>query len=864
MKRILLLAIAMLMVSMAMAVPAHPGSAIVIQPDGTTLTIRLHGDEYLHFNTTDDGYSIVMRADGYYVYASKNADGELVPTEHVAHDIGSRSASEQAWLLGIKKYLTPEINERIAIEQQAEYGRRARARENAVKRAAEYDYNNFRGLILLVQFNDRSFSRSDYPDIANDIANKEGYKGYGQVGSGVFTGSVRDYFHDNSGGTFTPEFDVVGPITVGYSQYDGQKKANEIILEAIEAADSLVDFSLYDGDNDGGVDMVYFIFAGVGSNISGNPSGLVWPHTSFIYENKNGRYNYVIKDDVALGPYACSTELYGSVSQNIIDGIGVICHEFSHVLGLMDHYDTDYEGSGGQSDDPGEWDLMAGGAYQNNARTPSGYNFFEKWSVGFDVNLQTISEEGSYELEPLGGTSDTAYRIDTPVKKEFFIIENRQQTSKWDQYLPGHGMLVWHVDSTNSNVWTSNKVNQNPKHNYFILLRAGGTKGNTGASSDAFPGTKKVNILNNETQPANLLSWAGRLSPLAFENISENGNIISFDIIDANVLKTISLPEKLTIGKGLSMQLKEKRYPEMAPYSLVWSSSDEEVATVDKEGHVTALAVGEADICVVANDSPALTAICHLSVEEFTIVGSIAEYKAMEPEAQGALSLNNALVIFVNGKDAYVRDASGAIGFANTSLSLEVGDVLNGTVFGQMTVSDRVPLFMEVEGLTNDLCYTVSKGHEVEPVELAVEDISEANYCDLITLKEASLVSDGGIWAVGGSNQIRLWNTFKLPKISVPGKIDGKYFDITGIYQTNMQNGQVIDELALTGALKEVIPSGIASLLNGEDNADTHVSIYTIDGRKVADGTVNTLPTLPLKHGTYVVKAGNRTWQFVK
>ena len=59
-----------------------------------------------------------------------------------------------------------------------------------------------------MQFNDREFSREDYATIANDMLNQENYTGFDYEN---YTGSVRDYFSDNSGGRFKPEFDVVGP-----------------------------------------------------------------------------------------------------------------------------------------------------------------------------------------------------------------------------------------------------------------------------------------------------------------------------------------------------------------------------------------------------------------------------------------------------------------------------------------------------------------------------------------------------------------------------------------------------------------------------------------------------------------------------
>ena len=93
-------------VSAMQAIPAHPGTAKVRQPDGSYVTLRLLGDEWMRFNTTVDGYSVVKNQRGYYVYAEQK-EGRLLPTTRVAHDMVERSAGEQAFLQGVRKYQKP-------------------------------------------------------------------------------------------------------------------------------------------------------------------------------------------------------------------------------------------------------------------------------------------------------------------------------------------------------------------------------------------------------------------------------------------------------------------------------------------------------------------------------------------------------------------------------------------------------------------------------------------------------------------------------------------------------------------------------------------------------------------------------------
>lgn len=520
MRKIILTLMLLSCICMARAIPADPTPIRVTQPDGSIVTIQLHGDEWLHFTTTTDGYTVVNDERGYYVYAQLQ-DGKLLPTNVIAHDADGRDVNETDYLSHVKKYLTPQMDETTAETKKKV---RAMQRQALQKRKdARYDYSKFRGLIILVEFNDRQFSRSNYKELMNDMVNKENYTGFTDT-DGKFqacTGSVRDYFHDNSNGVFNPEFDIVGPVTVNYSQEDGNKYSYSIMKAAVQAADSLVDYSLYDRDNDGTMDMVYFIVAGTASSSDADHPNRLWPHRATFYNYK--------RDGVWIKDYACSTEFIYSEKYNMLDGIGTFCHEFSHVLGLPDLYDTDYEGSGGESHHPGDWSVMAGGNHLNNSRTPCAYSLYERMAVGFTEPM-VINAKGHYTLEQIG-TSNTGYRIDSPVEGEFFLLENRQKDYKWDEYLPGSGMLVFRVDESDMNPWNSNSVNDNPERMYYELLRAGGVeKAYTNPDYDPFPGKGEVTTLSNETSPAHLRTHDGQDTPWVIHHIAEANGEISFDV----------------------------------------------------------------------------------------------------------------------------------------------------------------------------------------------------------------------------------------------------------------------------------------------------------------------------------------------
>ena len=507
--------------SQMLAVPANPAPGKLTQPDGTEITVRLHGDEFHNYLTTIDNYTLMRDADGRWCYAVTAADGTLIPGTVAAKDAVFRSSEDTEYLKSIVPGLT-------GMPTHAQLQLRAGASElvSVSNQRRLYDYNKFKGLVILVSFNDRSFTQSDINQVFNGIINQRDYDGFTPAGSSakqIYTGSVRDYFYDNSSGKFSPEFDVVGPVSVPYSQYyiNQTENARTVINAAIQQLDKDIDFSKYDTDGDGVVDMFYVIFAGFGSNNSGNDQRLVWPHAYTMAGN--------IYDGVRLGRYARSTELYGTFMSNCIDGIGTICHEFSHVLGLMDEYDTDYSGSGGQSVDPGLWSVMAGGSYNNFSRTPVGYSLMQRYQSGFAVP-ETITGAGEYTLADIDA-SNAGYRINTSNPKEYFLLENRRR-NKWNRYIPGEGMLIFRVDSTSTIPWSQNTINADPEHNYYELVRAcpkGSGLAITDSDGDPFPGSGGVTAVGPFTSPG-LVSWGDRYEvALQLEEITEDEQgLISF------------------------------------------------------------------------------------------------------------------------------------------------------------------------------------------------------------------------------------------------------------------------------------------------------------------------------------------------
>ena len=509
----------------AMAIPAHREHSTITQPDGTKLTIRLIGDEFYNFNTTVDGYTVVKNAAGVYEYAVRE-DNQLKASGVKARQVAERTVAEKAFLQSVTTYMTDRV--------EHAQGEAKRVKRDAPAAKAPINFSKFRGLIILINFSDVKFSMTNPNAFYNDMVNTKGFTGYTD-GSGrrvPCTGSMRDYFSENSNGMFDPEFDVIGPVNINYSStYVNQTTyATTIFKAALAAAEAQgVDFSKYDMDNNGVVDMVFFQAAGMSSSFAGNNSRLLWPHQSSL------GWSSPTYDGKRFGTYACSTEIYGwsdTPSSLTVEGIGTMVHEFSHVMGFPDLYDANYE-TGGQSHDPNEWDIMAGGGSFNSGRTPCGYTIFERYSMGF-AKPTVITKPGHYTLNPV--MSNEGYILKSPVNREYFIMDNRQKT-RWDLYLPGHGMIIARVDSTSTTPWTNNTVNSNSNHNYYELLRAGNTTSGD-LASDPFPGTKNIVTVSNTTKPS-LKTWAGKDNDFMINKIVERNGIIEFDIAQAGVLQCL-------------------------------------------------------------------------------------------------------------------------------------------------------------------------------------------------------------------------------------------------------------------------------------------------------------------------------------
>lgn len=441
----------------ATAVPAYRGPILRTMEDGTQKTVFLHGNEHFHYMTDAEG----------------------------------------RWL--DEKRLTPMTEEQQTIRQEGLQASRVRRAPQQEQGAGDAPYLVPRVLLLLVNFADTKFStpKDTIDSLLNGahfsrsyttlMSGTSGWSDYMRISA---SGSARQYFQEQSYGQYNPVFDVVGPVNLTknasyYGQNDSwgnENHAYEMIKDACAKANEAgLDFRQYDQNNDGTIDLVYVIYAGHGE-ADGGADSTVWPHQSDL-----SGYNYR-HDGKYIGHYACGCEL--SYSSKQYAGIGTLCHEFSHVLGLPDLYETNTNQTGLHT--LCNWDIMDYGSYNNDGNTPPAYSAYERFYMGW-LTPRVLTEPEYVTLHPL--SEGEALLISTtdkhnlsgwnPSPTAFYLLENRKKEG-WDQYVPGNGMLITKI-TYRASLWRTNRVNISTRTMGVDILEAKENTSTSGKSSDAFP-----------------------------------------------------------------------------------------------------------------------------------------------------------------------------------------------------------------------------------------------------------------------------------------------------------------------------------------------------------------------------------------
>ena len=478
----------------AYAVPAKRGWQTRTQADGTTIEVQVLGDEFYHYTINRDGKR-VREINGMYEVVGE-APTPAVAKARRAQGVARRQRKD----VGTTPNLAPK------------------------------------GVVILVNFSNKSMqsghTNATFYELCNSL-NCTVNAGYPSAGQ---------YFADQSNGSYRPQFDVFGPVTlsrnVAYYGTDNpgddegdDQHATDAVVEGCRLANEQfsINWADYDSDGDGYVDFVYVIYAGKGQ-ADGGTSETIWPHnwdvTSAISQ---GYCTYSSAQRTLGGKKIDNYAMSGEMSGNSLGGIGTLCHEFGHVMGLPDLYDTSYGTNYNNSLTPNDWNIMDGGSYNGDGHCPPNYDPWEKDFFGWNTSINLGNEGQNVTLYANGTQNYQAYQITSngsyvgPTTSGVrYYIENRQAQG-WDAPLTGHGMLIWKVNF-NASKWTSNEPNNTANNPYYTVVSASGSAIGWDGSTDNCP-------KNTFPGSGNKTSYSG-ITNKPLLNIAESNGVVTLTYIE--------------------------------------------------------------------------------------------------------------------------------------------------------------------------------------------------------------------------------------------------------------------------------------------------------------------------------------------
>ena len=443
MKKILLTLSMAITMSSAWAAKAINKPITIQQSDGTLITVYLHGDEDFHWYTSADG-TILLRNGNDFTPITESQETFFAKAENARR----MNVMKREPVTGSSKTLFPHTGSPKA-------------------------------LVILAQYQDVAFSLADPKKSFDQYLNKaEGEQEDFGASENLNYGSVRQYFMDMSNGQYSPTFDVVGPVTLpnNMEYYGGtndnatDEKASQLVIDACELVKNDVDFSQYDSNNDGYVDLVYVIYAGYGQSMGG-ANNTMWPKSFSV--NTSNTYN-----GKKLYRSGINNELLGNESwpeTKQINGIGLFVHEFSHCLGLPDFYASRltsiYDNQGME-----DWSVMDNGTYNMNGYVPAAYTAWEREAFGW-CTIETLTEDTQLPIDNIdyGGK---AYKFCNDNNKDEYFVIQRFQNRKWNYPMANSkekmdGLLIYHVDY-NSYDFSANNVNNTVGHPRMAVVPSDG------------------------------------------------------------------------------------------------------------------------------------------------------------------------------------------------------------------------------------------------------------------------------------------------------------------------------------------------------------------------------------------------------
>ncbi len=486
----------------------------IVQANGSLLTIHGMGNEAISYLETENGYTVLLnKVNGNYEYAGLDASGNLVLSGVIASDLGEKQLQKT---INLTPHLRYSHAQRSMLTQYFE--EETRVMQDLGKAGANVfsSQGDRKVLVLMVQ----------YPDLPATIP-IENFQMLMNQPNNAGTGSFRDYYLQASKNRLRLTSDIYGWFTAdsGYKYYGKtsspsySQATRKLLLGAINDADSVVDFAQYDSDSDGYVDAVILIHSGQGAEEASAPNAGNYIHS---FRSTLSSTQTPTKDGKKFSAYCMFPEkLYNGGNYTIV-GIGVIAHEFGHIIDLPDLYATGYSNAGA-----GNFTIMAAGTWLNNQKTPCMMDAFSRAAMGWGEPT-VITEIGNYTIPYSIVDSNFAFRINTKMANEYFLLENRQNKG-FDKYVPAKGLAVWHINSNKAGrlSQTGNNVNNDTSDLGVHLLQADGLRElernvNNGNNGDLFPGTSNKKNLTPFTTPSTNLHKSYAATNIYITNITMN------------------------------------------------------------------------------------------------------------------------------------------------------------------------------------------------------------------------------------------------------------------------------------------------------------------------------------------------------
>lgn len=321
---------------------------------------------------------------------------------------------------------------------------------------------------------------------------------------GVFPGgSVADYYYEVSYG----QLNIVGEVIDWYNA--GTYTIGFDFEELLPELDSVIDYSQFDGNNDGDVDAVTFIRSGNGKEDSGDWND-IWSYAySYAIGTGPGPFDgvYVSRWNTSPETQPLHDPLYPPDFSGVdtLNKIRVFCHELGHGLGLPDLYDYDsklntstYYTPGDANDHPlVDWCLMGYYGYgllSIGSQVPSHLCGWSKKELGWIDPIGLVGEFSNLVINSIETTKDSSLYLlpIDPAEGEFFLLEYRNPGSEaefdkidsdfsvyfWPDLTFGgdsldRGLIITHVHDSLCTTWGCNDGTPNFPHYSVIVEDAG-------------------------------------------------------------------------------------------------------------------------------------------------------------------------------------------------------------------------------------------------------------------------------------------------------------------------------------------------------------------------------------------------------